>query len=85
MNEHKIRLIADQATEWCQKNAHGAPTAWEWETKFAELIVKECVDGLRLEGELGKIQTVSGPSGIYKLAFMNEAANIIKEHFGIEK
>lgn len=42
MNEHKIRLIADQATQWCRQNAHGAPTAWEWEYKFAELIAEEC-------------------------------------------
>jgi hypothetical protein len=49
MNEHKIRLIADQVTEWCQQHAHGAPTAWEWEYKFAELIVQECCNEISQE------------------------------------
>lgn len=44
MDIHKVRLLADEATEWCKKHAHGAPTAWEWESKFAELIVKECAE-----------------------------------------
>ncbi len=38
----KHRELARQATEWCVNNAEGAPTAWEWEDKFAELILQEC-------------------------------------------
>jgi hypothetical protein len=52
-------------------------------TKFAKLIIKECETVLRQEGELGKVQLIAGPSGMYKLSFMNMAANIIKDHFGI--
>lgn len=50
--------------------------------KFAELIVEECVQRLRKEGELVKIQAFTGAT--YKFAYMNESANIIKQHFGIE-
>jgi hypothetical protein len=49
---------------------------------FAELIVQECVTQLRREGERAKIQAFTGST--YKFAYMNEAANVIKRHFGIE-
>ena len=52
--------------------------------KFAELIVQECADILRQEGELAKIQALAGPYPVYKLAAMNEAANRIKQHFGVK-
>ena len=48
--------------------------------KFAELIVQECVTQLRKEGERAKIQAFTGST--YKFTYMNEAANIIKRHFG---
>jgi len=51
--------------------------------KFAELIVKDCVQRLRQEGELATIQAFVGST--YKFAYMNEAANIIKQHFGVEE
>ena len=51
-------------------------------TKFAELIVKECEQRLRKEGELAKIQAFTGSE--YKFAYMNQAANIVKQHFGVE-
>lgn len=43
MNSVKLRQIVLQATTWCENNAIGTPVAWEWEAKFAELIVKECL------------------------------------------
>jgi hypothetical protein len=51
--------------------------------KFAELIVQECVQRLRQEGELATIQAFVGST--YKYAYMNEAANIVKKHFGVEE
>lgn len=51
-------------------------------TKFAELIVRECEQRLRKEGELAKIQAFTGSE--YKFAYMNQAANIVKQHFGVE-
>ena len=51
--------------------------------KFAELIVQECVTQLRKEGERAKIQAFTGST--YKFTYMNEAANVIKRHFGVEE
>lgn len=51
--------------------------------KFAELIVLECVTILREEGELAKIQ--ASTSSTYKYFHMNEAANIVKQYFGVEE
>ena len=53
------------------------------EQKFAELIVEECVQRLRQEGQLATIQAFAGST--YKFAYMNNAANIIKQHFGVEE
>ena len=49
---------------------------------FAEFIVRECEKLLRKEGERAKIQAFTGST--YKFTYMNEAANVIKRHFGIE-
>jgi hypothetical protein len=51
--------------------------------KFVELIVLDCEKLLRKEGERAKIQAFTGST--YKFAYMNEAANIVKRHFGVEK
>jgi hypothetical protein len=50
--------------------------------KFVEVIVRECEKVLREEGERAKIQAFTGST--YKFTYMNEAANVIKRHFGIE-
>ena len=49
---------------------------------FAELIARDCEKLLREEGERAKIQAFTGST--YKFTYMNEAANVIKRHFGIE-
>ena len=49
---------------------------------FAEFIVRECVTQLRREGGRAKIQAFTGST--YKFTYMNEAANVIKRHFGVE-
>jgi hypothetical protein len=51
--------------------------------KFAELIVRECVDVLRQDGELAKMQCV--PSATYTYAALNRGANVVRDHFGIEE
>ena len=89
MNEHKIRLIADQATEWCQQNAHGSPTAWEWEYKFAELIVKECLDIIEKDNPQNIINTFYSNDLDYGvdrgwLMATETKTNQIKKHFGVE-
>jgi hypothetical protein len=42
MNKELIRKMYSEATVWCEENAIGTPVAWEFEEKFAELIVREC-------------------------------------------
>ena len=46
MNE-RINKISEEAEDWCHKNL-GMPTPAEWNDKlfekFAELIVRECID-----------------------------------------
>lgn len=39
----RIKELANEASDWCEQHAEGTPTAWEWEEKFADLIVKECI------------------------------------------
>lgn len=43
MND-RYKLLAVEAAEWCEQHAKGTPVAWEWEEKFAEMIVQECLD-----------------------------------------
>lgn len=40
----RIRQIAVDATNWCWENAKGTPVAWEWEEKFAELMIEEFLE-----------------------------------------
>lgn len=70
MNEHKIRLIADEATEWCKHHAHGTPTAWEWEYKFAELIIEECCVALN--------------PMLRDMISRGQGVDTIKRHFGVD-
>lgn len=70
MNESKIRLLADEASEWCKKNAHGAPAEWEWEYKFAELIILECCRALH--------------PMLRDMISRGHGVDLIKEHFGVK-
>ena len=83
MNE-RIKELWEEATvsTWPRP---GKFTAGEYDyhlAKFAELIVRECEQRLRKEGELAKIQAFTGSE--YKFAYINQAANIVKQHFGVE-
>ena len=83
MNE-KIKELFDQAKVECFNMGSKTATTVGYDEleKFAELIVEELVQRLRFEGELATIQAFVG--SIYKTAYMNEAANIVKQHFGVE-
>jgi len=69
MNE-RIRKLAIEADAWCDQNCLDTyDYNKQWETKFAELIVRECagkVDWILAEG--GKTQ-----------------GDLIKEHFGVKE
>ena len=75
MND-RYKLLAVEAAEWCKQYAKGTPVAWEWEEKFAELIVQECTDRL---GDL--MDRAFNESD--ELEALLAARHAIKEHFGI--
>ena len=90
MNE-RIKALAEQAGEYAAQNATG-----DWEVgpdyqdlfnkKFAELIVKECVDVIRKEVSLkykdgGETEEFMG--GHYASSMLARVK--IKHHFGIEE
>lgn len=71
MNE-RIQLLSEQAEKYADDNFRGEPTWSEaFESKFAELIVRECTN---ICEELGD----KGLDGHY-------CVDKIKEHFGIQK
>ena len=80
MNE-RIRLLAEQADRWAQKMTRSddprygdRPVSDLFDEKFAELIVRECMDVVRHIN-----QDYDGGSTTIN------AADEIKEHFGVEE
>jgi hypothetical protein len=86
---NKFKEIAREATEWCEKNAVGTPVAWEWEEKFAELIIKECISKA-LEERVDEELIVVESNGTDKAYFRGNNGGIIdavcaiKLHFELE-
>lgn len=81
INQDKVKALAAQATAWCEQYAEGTPVAWEWENKFAELIVQECTYQINSimdytdydDPELARVE----------LKALRDARQVIKEHFGL--
>lgn len=48
MNE-RYKEIATIAADWCVDNITVFPVSWEWEKKYAELIIKECCHAYETE------------------------------------
>ena len=80
MNE-RIRELGRQASLWCDQNIPGEFSeetmgyGHYWEEKFAELIVRECVQ-------------VGGPEDSYTDEWFKakaDSVNKIREHFGVEE
>jgi hypothetical protein len=70
MNE-RIKELAEQAEKYADDNFKGEPTYSEaYDSKFAELIVKECADH------------IMNSTDRYRKEYF---ANMIKEHFGVEE
>jgi hypothetical protein len=68
MNE-RIKELAEQAENAC---AHiGQNFAWEWEQKFAELIIKDCAEVYRANVKR------------FRPLFPTEFSNALIEHFGV--
>ena len=72
MNE-RIKELAEQATVWKDAN-HGYTFDKE---KFAELIVKECMQACINEGKTFEVESAGEYSS-------NLYATAIKKHFGVE-
>ena len=83
MNE-RIRELSELAEKYADDNFKGEPTWSEaFESKFAELIVQECVE----QGKIIQSQSIVNGSEEYVAGremgievFMNQ----IKQHFGVE-
>jgi hypothetical protein len=72
----RIRKIAIEADAWCDKYYFGDKFYdIEWEKKFAELIVRECVGVV----EGGRFLHPQAPTAI----FAKECSDAIKRHFGV--
>jgi hypothetical protein len=74
MNQ-RIFELAKQASEWYEQNVSGKGISGEWETKFAELIVKECANVCLSQRDPANLN--------YKPS--ERFAEAVKQHFGIEK
>jgi hypothetical protein len=73
MNE-RICKIAQETDAWCDQRYLGEDSYnIEWETKFAELIVRECL-GIVNRHEYS----------YHEADPLWETAQLIKEHFGVE-
>ena len=74
MNE-RIRKIAIEADAWCDKYYFGDKFYdIEWEKKFAELIVQECLDIVNRK-----------EYSYHEADPLWETSQLIKEHFGVEE
>ena len=80
MND-RYKLLAVEAAEWCKQYAKGTPVAWEWEEKFAELIVQECLYQIQSIMDYTDHETVE--LQLAELRAQRDAQIVIKEHFGI--
>ena len=92
----RIRELAEQATKKYDRLGNEIPFAQPDLEKFAELIVKECID-IALKKKLEQLELVSDtkafdsmPDGAKDHSFgrvvaINQVVADIKEHFGVEE
>lgn len=78
MNE-RIKELSEQAEKYADDNFRGEPTWSEaFESKFAELIVRECANLCKHEW--------NGDADTYEASnAYNECADLIKDHFGVKE
>ena len=86
MNE-RIQELAEQAEQHAneQNDKHGVRFKSEYDRKFAELIVKECIDKI----ETHRIPVGNSAAGEmaceWTYSALMEIRDEIKEHFGVEE
>lgn len=89
MNSERVKQLYYQAVQWCEENAVGTPVAWEFEEKFAELIIQDCLEKCRAEREefIKLSSKNNGRESDFAFGSVNSSERIaaaIKEHFGVE-
>ena len=76
MNQ-RIKQLAEQAEKYADDNFKGEPTYSEaYDSKFAELIVRECV---------AICQDIDGEDNIDARSGRQDCAVEIREHFGVKE
>lgn len=78
MNRSLIEKLYNESADYCVSHAGDNP-AWQWEEKFAELIIKECVKACALHDDVESF-------GIYpiRVAMVTKSCeNNINLHFGV--
>ena len=86
MNE-RITELAEQAEQYAneQNDKHGTRFKSEYDRKFAELLVRECIDKI----ETHRIPVGNSAAGEmaceWTYAALKEIRDEIKEHFGVEE
>lgn len=82
MNEERIKLLAEQAEKECINVTENF--AWEWEKKFAELIVRECSQICK---KVNSVKVVNAPDNYQEGREMGVLSCVekIKQHFGAKE
>jgi len=83
MNE-RIRELAEQATKKYDRLGNEIPFAQPDLEKFAELIVKECIDVVK-PTQHHEVWAQSYLGGVDGLDLLHSKIKHIKEHFGVEE
>jgi hypothetical protein len=83
MNE-RIKKLYTEASEWALHNYPPPVNPFEWEDlrskKFAELIVQEMCQVINADCELQYSEGITT-----NLGGLNQARELIKQHFGVEE
>lgn len=74
MNRNLIEKLYNEAADYCVSHAGDNP-AWQWEEKFAELIVKECLKQIPA-ADVGDLRA--------KAYYLDRVQQHVEDHFGIE-
>jgi hypothetical protein len=87
MNQ-RIKQLAEQAEKYADDNFKGEPTYSEaYDSKFAELIVRECIQNIRDNMEIAKVDTLSDKDLFLETLRTSGHFYIteLERHFGVEE
>lgn len=87
MNQ-RIKQLAEQAEKYADDNFKVEPTYSEaYDSKFAELIVRECIQNIRDNMEIAKVDTLSDKDLFLETLRTSGHFYIteLERHFGVEE